>query len=291
MADEGIKFTLPTEIPLDIYPSPEEFIAEAKKLVSELEELGVHIRVMGGLGIYLLIEGTDLLEKWRSLKRLGARVFTDIDFAAYGKDRDKILNFLTMERDNHLYLVYEPSLYFYGGRRYIFYGSPKGGKVKGRDIARIPMVEFFFDELRMNHIIPFKGRLELGKYSLSPTDLLLSKLQIVKINEKDIKDVLTLFLGFEVGDGDKDMINGRYISKLFANDWGFYYTAVNNLSKVKESLLNKYASVFDEGERMTIISNIDRLLRMIEEEPKSFKWKLRAKVGPKRKWYSDVDEW
>lgn len=288
---EGIKFTLPTDIPLDIYPGPDEFIEEAKKLVSEFEDLGVHIRVMGGLGIYLLIEGKNLLKKWSSLKRLGERVFTDIDFAAYGKDRDKILNFLTEERNNHLYLVYKPSLYFYGGRRYIFYGSPEGGKIKGRNISRIPMLEFFFDELRMNHIIPFKGRLELGKYSLSPTDLLLSKLQIVKINEKDIKDVITLLLGFKVGDEDRNMINGRYISKLFANDWGFYYTAVNNLLKIREFLLNKFASVFDERERGVILGNIDKLLRMIEEEPKSFKWKLRAKVGPRRKWYNDVDEW
>ncbi len=291
MDSDEIKFILPTKIPISIYPSPEEFIEEAKRLVSELEDLGVYARVMGGLGIYLLIEDSELFDKWMKLKRLGERVFTDIDLAAYSKDRDKILRFLTEERRNHIYLVYQPSLYFQGGRRYIFYGSPKGGKIKDKDVSRIPMLEFFFDELRMNHTIPFKGRLELGRYSLSPTDLLLTKLQIVKINEKDIKDILTLLLGFKVSKGDRETINGKYIAKLLAKDWGFYYTATSNLSKVRSRLLNKYNSLFNDKEKEFIISNINTLISMIEEEPKTFKWKIRARVGPKRKWYNEVDEW
>jgi hypothetical protein len=39
-----------------------------------------------------------------------------------------------------------------------------------------------------------------------------------------------------------------------------------------------------------IRSRIDELLRAIEDAPKTFGWKMRAKVGTRRRWYQEVSE-
>ncbi|MEM2136647.1 MAG: hypothetical protein QXI93_01680 [Candidatus Methanomethylicia archaeon] len=262
---------------------------EAKSIVEEAQKRGIIMRVMGGLAVYLLISGTPYEESWSRMERLGEKVFTDIDLAAYGRDRDKILKYL-MEREKGIYIIWQPSLAFYAGKRYIFYGSPEKQEYKGRIVGRIPMIEVFFDKLQMNHEIPFKNRLERGKYTLPPTELLLTKLQIVKINEKDIKDSIILLSAFEISNSDNG-INGDYIAKLLSNDWGFYYTFTTNLSKVKEAATNKYNDRIDAETTKRIVERINKLMDIIEKEPKSMGWKMRAKVGTSRKWYNDVEEW
>ncbi len=285
------RFRLPTEIPLEIYPSPEEFVEEAKSIVREAGEKGIVLRVMGGLGIYILIQNTEYEDLWRRLERLGERVFTDIDLAGYGKDRERILRFLTEERASCVYQIWRPSLYYYRGSRYIFYGCPEGCEFPKGKGCKIPMVEVFFDRLQMNHTIEFKGRLEHGEYALPLTEILLTKLQIVKINEKDIKDAIVLLSAFEVGSSDKEGINGDYIASLMSKDWGFYYTFTTNLRKVKEYATNKYRDKLSEDNVKKVSDRVDHLLKLIENRPKSMGWKLRAKVGPKKKWYNEVDDW
>ncbi len=290
MSEGSGRFRLPTEIPLEVYPKPEEFVNEAKSIVEEAEENNIILRVMGGLAIYILIQGSKYEDTWRNLARLGERVFTDIDLASYGKYRKAVLEFFTKKRKKCRYEVFQQSLYYYRGTRYIFYGCPEGCMIRGYQGCRIPMVEVFFDKLEMNHIIPFKNRLEICKYTLSPTDILLTKLQIVKINEKDIKDAITLLLAYDIGSTDDNMINGKYIAKLMSQDWGFYYTFTTNLKKVKE-FSGKYSDKLSESEISIVSSRVDKLLDMIEKEPKSLGWKMRARVGTKKKWYNEVDEW
>jgi hypothetical protein len=84
------------------------------------------------------------------------------------------------------------------------------------------------------------------------------------------------------------VVNGEYISKIMAKDWGFYYTSTTNLNKIK-SLLGEYDAL-SSGDRDVISGRIDKLLDMIEKEPKSLGYKLRAKVGTKKQWYNDVEE-
>jgi hypothetical protein len=119
-------------------------------------------------------------------------------------------------------------------------------------------------------------------------EMLLEKLQIVQLNEKDVKDVIILLREHEVGEGDKETINSRYIAKLLSEDWGFYYTATMNLNKIK-SLLADYSQLV-EYDKELIEDKIDRLINAIENEPKSLGWKMRAKIGTKKQWYRKVEE-
>jgi len=149
-------------------------------------------------------------------------------------------------------------------------------------------IDVFFDKLLVaNHPLDFRGRLELDFPTLTPTDLLLEKLQIVNFSEKDMKDTLVLLLAHQMGEEDgAGLINARYIAGLLARDWGFWYTVTTNLKGVKELLPEMDLPQEEKG---VIAQRVDRLIDRIEEEPKSLRWKTRARIGPKMRWYEPVE--
>ena len=160
--------------------------------------------------------------------------------------------------------------------------------ISHHDASQKFKIDVFFDKLEMSHTIDFKNRLEKDSPTIPLAELLLEKMQIVQINEKDIKDAIILILGHEIADDDNEHINGKYVASLLASDWGLYYTTLTNLDKVK-SLSMKYDQL-SETEKGIISSRIDSLIKQIDEQPKGSKWKLRARIGTKRKWYTDVEE-
>jgi hypothetical protein len=117
---------------------------------------------------------------------------------------------------------------------------------------------------------------------------MLEKMQIVKINEKDIKDSIILLREHDVSDSDKETVNCVYISNLLSKDWGFYYTVTMNLNKIK-TLLPRYNVLSDE-DKSIVNQRVEKLIAKIEEAPKSMKWKLRARRGTSQKWYREVEE-
>jgi hypothetical protein len=48
--------------------------------------------------------------------------------------------------------------------------------------------------------------------------------------------------------------------------------------------------VLESAQRTTVDERIKALEQAIEEEPKSAKWKLRARIGPRKRWYQEVAE-
>jgi hypothetical protein len=138
----------------------------------------------------------------------------------------------------------------------------------------------------MCHTLDFRGRLEFDSPTITLADFLLEKMQIVELNEKDKIDTIVLLREHEIGDSDNETINARYISKLLSKDWGFYYTTTTNLVKIKE-----YAGVhMSEEDRRDVVAKAGQLVERIDNEPKTTGWKMRARVGPKKKWYRDVEE-
>ncbi len=265
------KFRLPKDIPLEEYPKPEAYLEEAQRLTKEAQKEGLILRVMGPIALhYYFPQYVDL---YRRLERLGERVFTDIDYAAYGKHRGKIIPFFQKQG----YEVERRALMMSGGDRHIYFGD------------RIPMIDVFFDRLNYNHPIDYRGRLEIHPLCVSLSDLLLQKLQIVQINDKDLKDAMLLFLAAEIKEKDETGINGKFIGKLFSDDWGFYYTATTNLEKVK--MAAKDVKALDDTHRDMINQKIAQLSEYIENYPKSGKWKSRAKVGTKKVWYNEISDW
>jgi hypothetical protein len=152
-----------------------------------------------------------------------------------------------------------------------------------------PAVDVFFDKLDFCHAIDFRKRLEVDYPTISLADLVLEKLQIVEINEKDLKDMIVVLLEHAIGDSDApETINGAYISTLLSEDWGFFHTLTTNLNKV-DQFTDSYEALVPE-QRTDVHGKVATLRQLVESRPKSFGWKVRARVGTSRKWYKDVAE-
>jgi hypothetical protein len=266
-----LQFRLPKDIPMDEYPKPEAYLEEGRRLTEDAQKQGIILRVMGPIALHYYFP--DYVDLYLRMERLGERVFTDIDFAAYGKHRGKLVPFF----EAHGYELEKRSAMISGGTRMIFFS------------ANIPMIDVFFDKLDYNHPIDYRGRLEAHPNCVSLADLMLQKLQIVQINDKDLKDAMLLLLAAPLGETDKDMINAKYIAKLFSDDWGFYHTATTNLARIKEALTGVKA--LTDEQRGAIAAKADALLKIIDEAPKSGKWKGRAKTGTSKPWYKEVADW
>jgi len=265
------KFRLPKDIPLGEYPKPETYLEEARRLTDEADRRGIILRVMGPIALHFYFP--DHADLYRRMERLGDRVFTDIDYAAYGKQRGKVVPFF----ESQGYDLEKRSAVLSGGERHIFFGD------------RVPMIDVFYDRLNYNHPIDYRGRLEVHPHCVSLADLLLQKLQIVQINDKDLKDAMLLLLAARVGVHADGEIDAPYVAKIMADDWGFYHTATTNLGKVKAAVDG--VSALSGAERAIIIGNAEELLLTLEREPKSGKWKRRAEVGTKKPWYNEVSDW
>ncbi len=243
------------------------FVDEALRIIEEGKKKGIIFRLLGAIAVKLHSP------KYNYLYDEMERELTDIDFVTYSKFRPGMINFIKS-------LGYEPNMRiiaFYGKKRHIYWSDEKGWQI-----------DIFFDELDMCHRVDFRNRLELDDPTITLTDILLEKMQIVEINPKDIKDTIIMMLEHNVGDNEEETINMNYIAKLLSNEWGYFYTVTTNLKKVK-GFLGEYESLTDENRRV-LTEKIDKLLKSIEDEPKSLKWKVRAKIGTKRKWYKEVEE-
>jgi len=265
------KFRLPKDIPMEEYPKPEVYLEEARQLTEGAQKQGMILRVMGPIALHFYFP--EYVDLYRRMERLGERVFTDIDYASYGKFRNKMVPFFEQQG----YSLEKRAAMISGGTRLIFFGD------------RVPMIDVFYDKLDYNHPIEYKGRLEIHPYCVSLTDLLLQKLQIVQINDKDLKDAMLLLLAAKVGEAEDGMINAKYVAKLMSEDWGFYYTSTTNLGRIRSAV--EEVKALDDTQRVRICEQADVLSKYIEEAPKSWGWKNRAKTGTKKIWYKEVSDW
>jgi len=287
LLDKEIKRELPAEWN-GIVPT-EVFLHEAERIVETAKSRGLTLRILGGLGVaFHCREFRDFAEK---LGRTGTDViagqeYSDIDFMSYRKSREGVKEFFS----DMGYAKRRATLSSAASERQIYY-HPKGWFY----------VDVFFDKLLVaNHPVEFVGRLELDYPTVAVTDILLEKLQIWEaFSIKDLKDCLLLLKAHTVEEKQsKESIDASYIAKLLSEDWGFWYTVTTNLKRI-----NKLASEIEKfgaevkidprdlkaEELAEIRSRIEVLLRRIEEEPKPFKWKMRAKIGTKQRWYNPVE--
>lgn len=233
--------------------------AEADRIVNAAAAGDVVLRLFGGVAVSFRCPST----KHRSLQRN----YVDIDFMGYSKQSKTIkqllkqLGYLPRERFNAMQ----------GDRRLIF-----------NDMDRRRRVDIFLDSFVMCHRFDLKDRLEIDRQTIPLADLLATKLQIIEINEKDIRDILSMLLDYEIGNSDKDMINGAYLANLCAKDWGVYKTFTLNLEKTLGLLTE---GDFEIGQKTTAKARVEKLKTKIERAPKSLRWKLRERVGEKVRWY------
>lgn len=200
------------------------------------------------------------------------RAYKDLDFVVpkgKGGHADKLLRASG----------YEPEVVFNamnGKERMLFHDAEHGRQV-----------DVFVGSFRMCHEISFGNRLKAGEPTVPLAELVLTKLQIIELNEKDVRDTVLLFHGHDIADHDEDAVNGARIAELCARDWGLWRTITANLSRCREHL-DDYALPAPDKQR--IGERLTALLQRIEDEPKTRGWRLRAKIGERKRWYELPEE-
>ena len=245
-----------------------KFESEVKRIVDAGNSAGITLRLLGSLAFH------QHCPQYGHLQAKMGRAYTDIDFAAYKHQASQIRKWmpaaLGYKEDPEVFINTE-------GQRMIF-----------EHLANGLHVDIFVDKLDFCHTIYWKDRLERDSPTIPLAEMVLEKLQIVKINEKDIIDMIMLLLEHAWGDHDSETINLPYITKICADDWGFWRTVTMNLDKVKR-LAQNYTTLSDE-EKTKVAAQVDHALKAVSDAPKSLGWKMRDRIGDKVKWYKDVEE-
>ena len=242
------------------------FEEEALRVVAAGEKVGVPLRVIGALAFHHHCPEFSFIQTKLN------RVYTDIDFAAYAKQSKQIRElFVSLGYDEDVEIN---SFHAEAGR--LIFNNPT---------SHIH-VDVFMDRLDFCHPIPWKGRLEVDSPTIPLAELLLEKMQIVKINEKDIIDTMMLLREHEIGADDEDHVNSARVATLCAGEWGLWRTTTMNLDKVRDYLPHVD---LDEVDKAIVAQRVAELLSAMNDYPKGARWKLRAKVGDKVKWYKAID--
>ncbi len=253
-------------------------LAEALRIVDSANARGLLLRLMGGMAVRA--HAPDWTHRTR-------RVEVDLDFATRARDRPAVYQLLEAEG-------YTPDR-----RHNALFGGHQGYFV---DEAHRRPVDVLVDRLEMCHRIDFADRLDKSRPTLPLAELLLSKLQIIKINRKDVLDALVLLAEHPIRDDDGDpdsakglgAINLPRILSFTSNDWGWWRTVTGNLTVLERYLNSEFTPAdLDVGARpvrFDAMSQVRQLREAIDGAPKSTRWKLRAAVGERQKWYAEPEE-
>jgi len=241
----------------------EDIVSEGERLLGIAARDGIPLRLLGGVAVRL---------KAPEIPPSLARDYKDIDFAVTKKGggaADKLLK----------EAGYEPHVAFnamHARERGLYYDETHGRQV-----------DLFIHAFRMCHEIPLGDRLEAETQTVPLAELMLTKLQIIELNEKDIRDTVLLFHGHPIADHDDGAVNGAQIAALCADDWGLWRTITANLDRCRGHVGDYELPAED---RARIEASFDQLLERIEAEPKSRGWRRRAKTGDKKIWYELPEE-
>jgi len=239
----------------------EDPIEESERIAEAARKKKLGLKLLGGAGVHAHSPSAGR----PPLKRK----YGDLDYAMPKRDRKAVL---ALFRE----LGYEPNERFNlmnGDRRLYFFDTDHGRQV-----------DVFVDVFKMSHEIDLRGRLDHDHPAVSPSDLLLSKLQIYEVNRKDLVDATALILDHPIKSNEEDAIDAAYVARLACEDWGLCRTVQMNIGKLRHTIEEL------DVDRDLINARLDELWRAIEGGPKPLKWRMRAQVGDRMRWYELPEE-
>lgn len=267
-----MEFSVPSEL---IMSTRAAMIAEAKGIIDTARDQGVVLRLLGGLAVRLHCQSLDFCE----------RDHGDIDLVGHRRDSERIGRLFADLGYEEVFHVRQAT----AGRQLQFAREPQ----RQNDWARYrphedDHVDVFLDTFKMEHAIDLSDRLELDDYTVTVSDILITKLQITDLNEKDERDIFTLLSDLELGSEDRPgTIDVPYLAGLCASDWGLYHEAMLNLDHMRERL-DVYP--LEPQRRDRLAEKIARLQQAIVDHPKTHAWRMRAKIGTRLPWHETVEE-
>lgn len=242
-----------------------ELVDEGERLVGVADDAGLPLRLFGGVAIWHRAS-----EPTRDA--LG-RPYADLDFVAHRRRSRELRDLLEAAG-------YVPERTFnaaHGASR-LLYHAPDGSY----------HIDVFLDRFEMSHKLDFTERLEIEPLTLPGADLLLAKLQVAEINRKDLSDTAMLLLDHSLAaDDGPRRLNGAYLDAMCGEDWGLFTTVTDNLDKL-DGVLSGLGLPADAVERVG--GRARELRERLSAAPKSRAWRLRAKVGRRKRWYEVPEE-
>ncbi|MGD0698830.1 MAG: hypothetical protein ABSA02_02995 [Trebonia sp.] len=245
--------------------SPEDDpLPEAVTLVEGATRAGLRLRLLGGLGVRVLCP--DFPPRLRAGQ--------DMDLACAGKGRRDVAAFLEQNG-----CVPDKMFNSLNGDRQMYFIAPSGRPV-----------DVMVDRLVMCHTLDFRSSFGNSSLTLDPADLLLSKLQIVELNAKDVHDITHLLAGLPIAERSSEpFIDLGRLRELLGADWGWWRTSTGSLEKLP-ALLAENPGLVPPNAQFDPLAQAKQLLDVAASSPKSMKWKLRANVGERVRWYERPEE-
>jgi hypothetical protein len=237
-------------------------VAEATRIGEAAAERGLPLRVLGGVAVAILCP---------SARRPPLqREYADIDLATTGSARESVVELMEA-----LGYVGDREFNMLHGHRRLFFWDESNHR----------QVDVFVDEANLCHRIDLRSRIELAPLTVSLADLTVLKLQIVETNKKDYIDICAIFADHQLSD-DESGINGAYIAQISAGDWGLWRT----LEMVAERSQRFALELPDFDPAEVVTERLQALRSELISVPKTRRWKLRARVGEKKRWYEIPEE-
>ena len=239
----------------------EDLMAAAADVIEAAAATGTTLRLLGGIAVFRLSES--------ARQPPLARRYHDFDVvvpAGQGQAAAAVFRERGYAEDAHFNALH-------GAHRMVF--TAPGGFVVDVLVGTFQMCH----QLKLGHDLPGSG------LTVHPADLVLTKLQIVQIEEKDLLDAVALLIDLPVGRSANGIDVGRFTAPL-ANDWGFFHTVELNLPKVVEFAEGR----LEESQARGVAHGANELRQAMEEVPKSLRWKARSRIGEKLRWYEEPEE-
>jgi len=241
----------------------EDIVDEARRVVAEVMRRGAVLRISGGVAFHLRV---------RDHVTLPRAPLNDIDLVApAGTDRRLVRLLSTLGYDGE-----KAFNAHHGATRLMFW-----------DRARERKLEVFLGIFTMCHQLPIARRLYLEPETIPLAELLLTKLQIVELNEKDLADMHMLLVAHDVGSADGETINLDLIAELCSADWGLHHTVCRTLDRLG---LDPPSYRLSAEERTLVDARVQRIRQAIDLHPKTLAWRLRSKIGERLIWYVQPEE-
>ena len=268
----------PPTPPGEAYPAApaDDPLPEAIGLARGAADAGLALKLLGGLAIRVLCP-----PEFPPRLRAGQ----DMDFACLSKGRKNVASYLESsgcepdKRFNNL-----------NGDRQMYFTAPSGRPI-----------DLMVDRLTMCHTLDLRPAFGSLPLTVDAVDLLLSKLQIFELNEKDARDIMHLLSGVPVsgsgapagvvaadGDGTAVIDSDRF-GKVLGADWGWWRTVTGNLKRLP-ALAADNPALLPPSPPYDPLAQAAYLLELADSTPKGMKWKLRANVGDRVRWYELPEE-
>lgn len=233
-------------------------VEEANRVIETADERGLTVRLIGGTAINQHAE--------TAREPPFKRGYRDVDFVATREDEDEIIAMMAE-------LGYEANKRFNTMRRF---------RLEFTDPVNERKADYIIDRFDFCHTWSLRDRLDGDHPTIPIEDLLLSKLQIVEVSDRDVRDIIAMVADHPVEAGDgAETIDPEYIAGLCSGDWGLYKTVTMSLDRIDEYVANNELPL-DESH---VATRVDALRVAIEESSKSVRWKLRSLVGERKQWY------